>query len=524
MKKIINFLIIVFTLTILLGNSKNKNYIYFETFGGDIVDIIEINQELIELPKNVEREGSTFEGWYDSLLFENKVNDKKFKKKNTLLFAKWENNYNFIIEENTKGLYGKEEFGFYEYYIPSGKYITSKNSNNFNPVLFIVKNELEVDKDTNEEFYPLVERVVYLNSDHDKEIIISEDEHVQLSMGTIINFKKETSNINNYGKYKNVEEIDFEDYINNEVNLSEEAITIITMIIMLITIVTVISVTIYSKTKNKSSDSTKKEVVISEVEKTAYTVNKDNNTTTNNITSKKNCKICSSPAGYWNNGLKLKDGRICKKCQKLSNISKSEYIISGYKSLTTSDVSKKINILKANTKYYYENEKDFKVEKNFGFNDKSKKMMIKIKSKYPEIIDYKNIVNIDLFVNNKQTIEGGLTSAFLGGLIYGSTGAIVGSNVSKKKIVTTNTRKELKIQIYDDNNSILNINVMKYNDKVLDRIIYKILHIIESNSRNINSKSNMSLSSEINQLYQLYEQGIITAEEFQKYKNRVLEN
>ena len=65
----------------------------------------------------------------------------------------------------------------------------------------------------------------------------------------------------------------------------------------------------------------------------------------------------------------------------------------------------------------------------------------------PTLFGYDEIIDYELTENGIQVASGGITSAIAGGAIAGSVGAIVGSNIGKKKSQSTVTSMKMRISL-----------------------------------------------------------------------------
>ena len=148
---------------------------------------------------------------------------------------------------------------------------------------------------------------------------------------------------------------------------------------------------------------------------------------------------------------------------------------------------------------------------------------------YDEIIDY------ELIENDSSVAKGGLSRAIVGGAITGGVGAIVGGVTGKKKSKKIIETLALQISTSDFNfpsiiityvNKEMKANSNKYLDifakakettACLD-IIFKS----KENEDNVNKINSIDPYEEIKKAKELLDMGIITQEEFEQKKNKLL--
>jgi len=197
MKKLILILQVLFIMPFLFANNNvNDVQIYFETFGGNQIGMINLSKDNDpEIPKDIQRfDGTIFLGWYDSLLFDNQITNISSINSSMILFARWEINYHFEITEGVPGPYGIDEFGYYEYYLHTGEYLVSNEGINYETysnyvVLFVLSNTLEMDPESGEHYYPMISRNEFTMQYSQKSIIIDENHilNFQLIVTQILN-------------------------------------------------------------------------------------------------------------------------------------------------------------------------------------------------------------------------------------------------------------------------------------------------------------------------------------------------
>lgn len=147
---------------------------------------------------------------------------------------------------------------------------------------------------------------------------------------------------------------------------------------------------------------------------------------------------------------------------------------------------------------------------------------------------YDEMVRFELLENGNPITKGGIGSAVVGGAIFGGVGAIVGSNVGKKK--TKQEITEFRIKIVTKNpcypevyiNFLNNGNVKQggilYNSysASAQQILSLLAIMADVKSTPDNTASSNSAADEILKLKNLMDNGIITQAEFEQKKAQLL--
>lgn len=152
-----------------------------------------------------------------------------------------------------------------------------------------------------------------------------------------------------------------------------------------------------------------------------------------------------------------------------------------------------------------------------------------------ETIEFAKICECEIIEDSNTILKGGIGRALVGGLIAGSTGAIIGANTRNSKNVVNDLH--IRILTKDINNSFFIIPVIQSETKK-DSFIYKysidfannvystIIAIIKSNendnSNNILTNESNDFEQQLEKLAELKEKGIITEQEFQESKKKIL--
>lgn len=158
----------------------------------------------------------------------------------------------------------------------------------------------------------------------------------------------------------------------------------------------------------------------------------------------------------------------------------------------------------------------------------------------PPIFNYNEINDYDLSEDGEQIVKGGLGAAVTGGIIFGGVGAIVGSNIGKKKSKTIISSMKLRISLNNKYVNHLQIELIPFGSNVktesisynmykqqalnaisfLDNLCSK--NDMEKSSINSSHISSTSGADEILKYKDLLDSGIITQQEFDAKKKQIL--
>lgn len=242
------------------------------------------------------------------------------------------------------------------------------------------------------------------------------------------------------------------------------------------------------------------------------------------FSKKEACCICQQ-----NEGIKqLSDGMICKEC-----MNKCGPFLGG---LSWKNHSKD-KVLKAFTVNAVNNERlaTFKPEKNIQKYieiDQTDKLL-----RFPQFVPsiifaYDEIIDYTLLQDGETITKGGLGSALVGGAIAGGVGAIVGGSIGKKK--SKQEISEYRIMITTKNAFYTNIYINflpagKVKSGSLSFKLYKsnAQSVLSELALIVNSSENSvslptSGADEILKYKNLFDQGIITEDEFNIKKKQIL--
>ena len=163
---------------------------------------------------------------------------------------------------------------------------------------------------------------------------------------------------------------------------------------------------------------------------------------------------------------------------------------------------------------------------------------------------YSDIVSITYEENGNDMYNKSLGGAVVGGLLFGGVGAIVGSNTAKTVKNKKIERMSIKILLKSTSDSTILLDIYKAGkDRAVletkntaDKIFYEglmkevtgikdifsiIIDIVDKSCASQNQKvsvsSSNSIADELTKLVQLRDAGILTEEEFQAQKAKLLQ-
>lgn len=254
------------------------------------------------------------------------------------------------------------------------------------------------------------------------------------------------------------------------------------------------------------------------------------------IFSKKDiCCICGINDGKH----KILDGYVCKECLRLCG---GFYpVTKPLKTARKEDIQFAIDENKNNQELINK----FICTKKIGTYlevDETNKLLLIPDGLYgkkinPKVYGYQDILEYELLEDGESITKGGLGRAVAGGLLLGGVGAVVGGITGKKKTKTVVNSLRIKITVKNLNNPTVYINLITAATKS-GSIIYKssynsaqeilsVLSIIVDTNTDIdvNTYTNStSVADELMKLKQLVDSGILTLEEFEVQKSKVLSN
>lgn len=175
-----------------------------------------------------------------------------------------------------------------------------------------------------------------------------------------------------------------------------------------------------------------------------------------------------------------------------------------------------------------------------AINKEKKELYFLFNDELDKLIKYESIIECKIIENSNVVNSGGIGRAIVGGLVAGDSGAVVGANTRKSKnivssIVIRIVTKEIDEPLYTlelldyqiDTNKQLYANFYKLAMTFANNVYATIQAIINDNN-NINKlETKQELNSnngleQLEKLAELKEKGIITQEEFEESKKKIL--
>lgn len=180
------------------------------------------------------------------------------------------------------------------------------------------------------------------------------------------------------------------------------------------------------------------------------------------------------------------------------------------------------------------------VDKYIYFNDDIEEIYIPNFWIGPSFIKYSEILDFELLEDGTTVSSGGVGRAVAGGVLFGGAGAVVGAVTGKHKGTNIANSMEIRITTKDINNPVVFIKIFKgehkkgsfiynaYRDKaykilsILQIIVDRVNKTQQSNEQNSVSNNNLSVVEELKGLKELLDSGVLTQEEFEKQKSKIL--
>lgn len=245
---------------------------------------------------------------------------------------------------------------------------------------------------------------------------------------------------------------------------------------------------------------------------------------------KEKCVICNIEEG----SKKISDGMICSKCLQEAGLFLP---INKTLKVTTSDDVRNSLIESKNNKELYSNFVATKTTGYFIADEKNKLWIIPgKKGVIPKVYKFTDIVNYELLEDGETiTKGGGLGRAIAGGILFGGVGAVVGGVTGGRKSKELINSLRIKITIKNNRTPELYINLITMKTKstsMLYKLSYEgaqsvlsILDLIADENKTGNdtpSGSNISVADELIKLKKLVDQGVITEEDFNLQKDKLI--
>lgn len=224
---------------------------------------------------------------------------------------------------------------------------------------------------------------------------------------------------------------------------------------------------------------------------------------------------------------KLLDGWICKSCMKKCS---PFIVLLSWKNVSSDQVIKAIGAAKKNNDLLKIFQPTKKIENYIAFDVNNRLWKL---DTYNVVLSYEDIISYELIEDGDSVVKGGLGRAVSGGILFGTAGAVVGGITGKKKQKTE--VKDLRLRIITRNELYPEVYVFflrtgtvkagsilyKSYKGAARQIIAELERIIDSIKNDV-CKDNQSQADEIVKYKKLYDDGIITEEEFELKKKQLL--
>ena len=247
---------------------------------------------------------------------------------------------------------------------------------------------------------------------------------------------------------------------------------------------------------------------------------------------KEKCCICLSNEGKYES----LDGMVCQTCFSACG----RFIpVKGFSLLKTFHKEEIIDFIKQNrtaTERKCRFAPTFEIGDFAKFDDRNRLWSVNENAsghmKVESIVwSYDNFDNIQVIEDGNDIIQGGLGSAFVGGVLFGNVGAVVGSAVGKKSLKKEVKKLELRILLKESSISDLRIILIQSPTKSDNPTYKKMYDFVEEivnkfteikNAQEVNMKLVGEVADEIMKLKNLFDIGAITQEEFDAKKKKVI--
>ncbi len=267
----------------------------------------------------------------------------------------------------------------------------------------------------------------------------------------------------------------------------------------------------------------------------------------------KKCIYCKQELGFFDGKLHLNDGNyICTSCAQKAGINtlsgstlvaaqgiSSENLIrmiDGKQPLTTEDIMiapyREKNLARINSFTPTSS-----ISTLIRFDDNLKEFVAG-SGDVADLFKYENIVDYEMLQNGTTVSKGSMSGAIVGGLLFGTAGAIVGASGSTRVDVDVCTNLAIKVTLRDTYKKICYIIFINGNIST-NSSIYKTAYtlaqncmsyfkvacdMVQENKEKYNTHYQKSNADELRKFKELLDDGIISEDEFQSKKQQLLEN
>ena len=260
----------------------------------------------------------------------------------------------------------------------------------------------------------------------------------------------------------------------------------------------------------------------------------------------KGCSWCGKSSGLFGPKYNYKGGYLCYECAKKFFLTKSvvtnDSIAKNLKNMTKEECDRYLEQVH-NLRMRIDNfSPTYRLKARVQFDDDTETLMLEEEDwTKTQFIKYNQIVDFELLENGGSLAKGGVGRAVVGGMLFGSTGAIVGSTTRKQKKLCESLCIKLTLKDFEEPSYYINfiekpvdVGSGYYKDvvKKAQDMMSKLQLIASSMSAPVqedtgknmdgNAEANADPIAEIRGYKALYDEGILTEEEFQQKKKQIL--
>ncbi len=250
--------------------------------------------------------------------------------------------------------------------------------------------------------------------------------------------------------------------------------------------------------------------------------------------AKNMCDVCGQNQGQ----KKIIDGVVCKECLSKTPLGKAKITssfseLADRKRITVGWVRNSIQSKKASDQRLEQFQISEQVGKVFAIDKTHNWFLV-----FPDIcLPCDEIVDYDLVENGNTVNKSGLGSAVVGGALFGGAGALIGYSMGKKQVQEVTSlyiKITTRIEGYSDVKIELISSSVKSNSRVykvaLERVqkIMSLLAVATEHKEatnqieQTNQDTSISVADELMKLSHLLDNGVLTQEEFDEQKRKLL--
>ena len=265
------------------------------------------------------------------------------------------------------------------------------------------------------------------------------------------------------------------------------------------------------------------------------------------LTSKdKGCSWCGKKSGLFGPKYNYKGGYLCYECAKkfflTNSVVTNDSIAKNLKKMTKEECDRYLEQVQDLRMRIDNFSPTYRLQARIQFDDDTETLMLEEEDwTKTQFIKYNQIVDFELLENGGSLAKGGVGRAVVGGMLFGSTGAIVGSTTRKQKKLCESLCIKLTLKDFEEPSYYINfikkpvdVGSEYYKDvvKKAQDMMSKLQLITSSMSAPVqedtgksmggNAEANADPIAEIRGYKALYDEGILTEEEFQQKKKQIL--